>query len=159
MFFFWTRIMSLYFQSREWMDQRVDPENNCISNVYIKVVTLLFYFLQMKHLIERVILYCVYAWCKNVKNMDAKIVSRHIFSSRFREITIYRRVMEKIFMMLVRVLGQRNCRLTKMWEDSTRNVEYYGYHHGSEAYDYMGEDIAPHLWTYRRDHQWRVTSW
>ena len=71
--------MSFYFDSREWMDQRIDPESNSVSEVFLGGINAFLQFAcNQADYIERQTLLCPCARCKNVKQRDAKVVARHL---------------------------------------------------------------------------------
>ncbi|KAH0902899.1 hypothetical protein HID58_042402 [Brassica napus] len=72
--------MSFYFQSREWMDQRIDPESNQVSEIFLGGVDAFIQFAcNQEDYKERETLLCPCARCKNVKQCEARVVARHLF--------------------------------------------------------------------------------
>lgn len=77
--------MSNYFQSREWMDHRIDSENNCVSSEFIEGINVFIQFAcNQACYLERNTLLCPCARCKNTKQREAKVVSRHLFMYGFK---------------------------------------------------------------------------
>ncbi|KAF2575055.1 hypothetical protein F2Q70_00004753 [Brassica cretica] len=77
--------MSFYFDSREWMDRRIDPESNSVSEVFLGGINAFLQFAcSQADYEERQTLLCPCARCKNVKQRDAKVVSRHLFLYGFK---------------------------------------------------------------------------
>lgn len=77
--------MSFYFQSREWMDQRIDPESNQVSEIFLGGVDAFIQFAcNQEDYKERETLLCPCARCKNVKQREARVVARHIFLYGFK---------------------------------------------------------------------------
>ncbi|KAG5397581.1 hypothetical protein IGI04_019395 [Brassica rapa subsp. trilocularis] len=78
--------MSFYFQSREWMDQRIDPESNQVSEIFLGGVDAFIQFAcNQEDYKERETLLCPCARCKNVKQREARFVARHLFLYGFKE--------------------------------------------------------------------------
>lgn len=72
--------MSFYFESREWIDQRIHPERNCVPEVFLGGIDAFIQFAcHQADYEERQTLLCPCARCNNVKQQDAKFVSRHLF--------------------------------------------------------------------------------
>ncbi|KAH0893933.1 hypothetical protein HID58_056362, partial [Brassica napus] len=77
--------MSFYFQSREWMDQRIDPESNQVSEIFLGGVDAFIQFAcNQEDYKERETLLCPCARCKNVKQREARVVARHLFLYGFK---------------------------------------------------------------------------
>ncbi|KAH0862597.1 hypothetical protein HID58_079808, partial [Brassica napus] len=77
--------MSFYFQSREWMDQRIDPESNQVSEIFLGGVDAFIQFAcNQEDYKERELLLCPCARCKNVKQREARVVARHLFLYGFK---------------------------------------------------------------------------
>ncbi|KAF3536673.1 hypothetical protein F2Q69_00021239 [Brassica cretica] len=77
--------MSFYFQSREWMDQRIDPESNQVSEIFLGGVDAFIQFAcNQEDYKERETLLCLCARCKNVKQREARVVARHLFLYGFK---------------------------------------------------------------------------
>lgn len=89
--------MSSYFQSREWMDHQIDSENNCVSSEFIEGINFFIQFAcNQACYLERNILLCPCARCKNTKQLEARVVSKHLFSfTNLRDTIISGRVMKK----------------------------------------------------------------
>ncbi|KAF2594932.1 hypothetical protein F2Q70_00043926 [Brassica cretica] len=66
------------------MDQRIDPQSNSVSEVFLGGINAFLQFAcnQADHE-ERQTLLCPCARCKNVKQRDAKVVSRNLFLNGF----------------------------------------------------------------------------
>lgn len=102
---FLNKTMSFYFESGEWMDQRIDPGSN-FSEVFLGGInTFLQFACNQADYEERQALLCLCARCKNVKQRDAKVFSIHLSFYGVKEIIMFRRVMERNYTMLVRVMG------------------------------------------------------
>ncbi|KAF2590594.1 hypothetical protein F2Q70_00039724 [Brassica cretica] len=77
--------MSFYFQSREWMDQRIDSESNQVSELFLGGVDAFIQFAcNQEDYKERETLLCPCARCKNVKQREARVVARHLFLYGFK---------------------------------------------------------------------------
>ncbi|KAF2613816.1 hypothetical protein F2Q70_00010619 [Brassica cretica] len=65
--------MSFYFDSREWMDQRIDPESNSVSEVFLGGINAFLQFAcNQADYVERQTLLCLCARCANVKHHGEK---------------------------------------------------------------------------------------
>ncbi|KAH0892508.1 hypothetical protein HID58_054937, partial [Brassica napus] len=69
----------------EWLDQRIDPESNSVSEVFLGGINAFLQFsCNQADYKERQTLLCPCARCKNVKLREAKVVSRHLFLYGFK---------------------------------------------------------------------------
>ncbi|KAH0904194.1 hypothetical protein HID58_043697 [Brassica napus] len=69
----------------EWMDQRIDPESNQVSEIFLGGVDAFIQFAcNREDYKERETLLCPCARCKNVKQREARVVARHLFLYGFK---------------------------------------------------------------------------
>ncbi|KAF3529887.1 hypothetical protein DY000_02040559 [Brassica cretica] len=116
--------MSFYFDSREWMDQRIDHESNSVSEVFLGgIIAFLQFACSQADYEERQTLLCLCAQCKNVKQRDTKLVSRHLFLYVFREnYYVWTSHGEKFYTVGESSGANHSTGEKKMWENPTWNA-------------------------------------
>ncbi|XP_048632974.1 uncharacterized protein LOC125607181 [Brassica napus] len=142
--------MSFYFDSREWMDQRIDPQSNSVSEVFLGGINAFLQFAcNQADYEERQTLLCPCARCKNVKQRDAKVVSRHLFLYGFKgNYYVWTSHGEKFYTAGESSGANHSTGEEEMWENPTWNAHEDHYQDNLEvpadiAPPYIPADIAP----------------
>ncbi|XP_009103472.2 uncharacterized protein LOC103829553 [Brassica rapa] len=142
--------MSFYFDSREWMDQRIDPQSNSVSEVFLGGINAFLQFAcNQANYEERQTLLCPCTRCKNVKQRDAKVVSRHLFLYGFKgNYYVWTSHGEKFYTVGESSGANHSTGEEEMWENPTWNAHEDHYQDNLEvpadiAPPYIPADIAP----------------
>ncbi|KAF3544320.1 hypothetical protein DY000_02009679 [Brassica cretica] len=133
--------MSFYFDSREWMDQMIDPESNSVSEVFLGGINAFLQFAcNQADYVERQTLLCPCARCANVKQRDAKVVSRHLFLYGFKgNYYVWTSHGEKFYTVGESSGANHSTGEEEMWENPTWNAHEDHYQSNPE----VPADIAP----------------
>ncbi|RID79698.1 hypothetical protein BRARA_A02413, partial [Brassica rapa] len=127
--------MSFYFDSKEWMDQRIDPESNSVSEVFLGGINAFLQFAcNQADYVERKTLLCPCARCKNVKQRDAKFVSRHLFLYGFKgNYYVWTSHGEKFYTVGESSGANHSTGEEEMWENPTWNAHENHYQSNPEV--------------------------
>ncbi|KAH0909734.1 hypothetical protein HID58_033055, partial [Brassica napus] len=106
------------------MDQRIDPESNSVSEVFLGGINAFLQFAcNQADYIERQTLLCLCARCKNVKQRDAKVVSRHLFLYGFKgNYYVWTSHGEKFYTVGESSGANHSTGEEEMWENPTWNA-------------------------------------
>ncbi|KAH0903032.1 hypothetical protein HID58_042535 [Brassica napus] len=138
--------MSFYFDSREWMDQRIDHESNSVSEVFLGgIIAFLQFACSQADYEEWQTLLCLCAQCKNVKQRDAKLVSRHLFLYVFKgNYYVWTSHGEKFYTVGESSGANHSTGEKKMWENPTWNAHEDHYQGPSDIrFLYNYPDVPP----------------
>ncbi|KAH0937590.1 hypothetical protein HID58_005051 [Brassica napus] len=119
----------------EWMDQRIDPESNSVSEVFLGGINAFLQFAcNQADYIERQTLLCPCARCKNVKQRDAKVVSRHLFLYGFKgNYYVWTSHGEKFYTVGESSGANHSTGEEEMWENPTWNAHENHYQSNPEV--------------------------
>ncbi|KAH0939276.1 hypothetical protein HID58_006737, partial [Brassica napus] len=115
--------------SREWMDQRIDPGSNCVSETFLGGIDAFIQFeCNQADYKERETLLCPCARCKNVKQREARVVARHLFLYGFKgNYYVWTSHGEKFYDVGESSGANQSTGEEEMWENPTWNA--YEDHH------------------------------
>ncbi|KAG5406040.1 hypothetical protein IGI04_012159 [Brassica rapa subsp. trilocularis] len=139
--------MSFYFDSREWMDQMIDPQSNSVSEVFLGGINAFLQFAcNQADYEERQTLLCPCARCKNVKQRDAKVVSRHLFLYGFKgNYYVWTSHGEKFYTAGESSGANHSTGEEEMWENPTWNAHEDHYQDNLETFMMLNcETFAPY---------------
>ncbi|KAH0874925.1 hypothetical protein HID58_072287, partial [Brassica napus] len=127
--------------SREWVDQRIDPESNHVSEVFLGGIDAFIQFVcNRADYKERETLLCPCARCKNVKQREARVVARHLFLYGFKgNYYVWTSHGEKFYDVGESSGANHSTGEEEMWENPIWNA--YEDHH--QNIPEVQEDIAP----------------
>ncbi|KAH0926073.1 hypothetical protein HID58_018329 [Brassica napus] len=117
------------------MDQRIDPESNSVSEVFLGGINAFLQFAcNQADYIERQTLLCPCARCKNVKQRDAKVVSRHLFLYGFKgNYYVWTSHGEKFYTVGESSGANHSTGEEEMWENPTWNAHENHYQSNPEV--------------------------
>ena len=132
------------------MDRMIDLESNSITEVFLGGINAFLQFAcSQADYEERQTLLCPCARCKNVKQRDAKVVSRHLFLYGFKGNNyVWTSHGEKIYTIGESSGAKHSTGEEEMWENPTWNAHEDHYQDKLEvpadiAPPYIPADIAP----------------
>ncbi|KAH0934509.1 LOW QUALITY PROTEIN: hypothetical protein HID58_011626 [Brassica napus] len=129
------------------MDQRIDPQSNSVSEVFLGGINAFLQFAcNQADYEERQTLLCPCARCKNVKQRDAKVVSRHLFLYGFKgNYYVWTSHGEKFYTAGESSGANHSTGEEEMWENPTWNAHEDHYQDNLETFMMLNcETFAPY---------------
>ena len=123
------------------MDQRIDPESNSVSEVFLgRIDAFIQFACNQADYEERQTLLCLCARCKNVKQRDAKVVARHLVLYGFKgNYYVWTSHGEKFYDVGESSGANHSTGEEEMWESPTWNAHEDHY----QGIPEVQADIAP----------------